>query len=145
MKYKKINNYWVIVLARGEKIVETLIEFCRKEKIKSGYFNAIGAINKVELAHFNPVEQEYLSKHMTGALEIVSLMGNITHVKPFNCSTVQPFNIHSHIAVSDEAMLVYGGHLKEATVSVTCEIILREFNTKINRVLDKEIGLNLIE
>lgn len=133
------------MLARGEKIVASLIEFCHKEKIKSGCFNAIGAINKVEMAHFNPVTKKYHSKHIAGApaspaggLEIVSLMGNITYNK-------KDIVIHSHIAVGDERMRLYGGHLKEATVSVTCEIVMREFNTKLTRSFNKDTGLNLIK
>jgi len=42
-------------------------------------------------------------------------------------------------------MHLFGGHLKEATVSVTCEIIFHEFKTRITRAPDQAAGLNLIE
>ncbi|MEW6026072.1 MAG: PPC domain-containing DNA-binding protein [Planctomycetota bacterium] len=76
------------MLARGEKIIEKLIEVCRKENILSGFFNGIGAVSSVEMAHFNPATKQYGCKQMSGlpaeasgqagALEIVSLTGNIT-------------------------------------------------------------------
>lgn len=135
-----MGNHWIIVLARGEKIITSLIEFCNKKKIKSGAFNAIGAINEVEIAHFSPTTRKYHSKQMAGALEIVSLMGNITRLDKDN-SVV----IHSHISVSAEDLLCYGGHLKEATVAVTCEINITDLKTTILRTNDKEFGLNLIQ
>ena len=45
--------------------------------------------------------------------------------------------------LSDEEIRAFGGHLKEATVSVTAEIILRTVNGKIKREKDIETGLNL--
>ncbi|MFH1231934.1 MAG: PPC domain-containing DNA-binding protein [Planctomycetota bacterium] len=138
MKCHKSNDNWVIVLAKGEKVIEKLTEFCKKENILSGCFNAIGAINQVEMAHFDPVKKHYSYKQMTGALEIVSLMGNITRKDG-------EVVIHSHINVSAEDMLCYGGHLKEAIVAVTCEITLTNLKTKITRAFDNEIGLNLIQ
>jgi predicted DNA-binding protein with PD1-like motif len=77
---------------------------------------------------------------MSGALEIVSLIGNISRLEGKDDIVV-----HSHIAVSAEDMLCYGGHLKEATVSVTCEISLTDYQTKITRGFNKDIGLNLIQ
>ncbi|MFA5794316.1 MAG: PPC domain-containing DNA-binding protein [Candidatus Brocadiia bacterium] len=138
MKYKKINDKWFIILAKGEKVVEKLTEFCNKKDIKAGFFKAIGAINDVEMAHFDPLEKKYSYKKMSGALEIVSLMGNVTRKD-------NQIIIHSHISVSAENMLVYGGHLKEAIVSVTCEIALVDLKTTVVRTLDKDSGLNLVD
>ena len=36
MKFKKINDTYLIRLDRGEKIIETLKYFCTKNKIKCG-------------------------------------------------------------------------------------------------------------
>jgi len=151
------DSSWLIVLNRGEKIVENLAEFCRQENILSGSFNAIGAVNQVEMAHFDPVKKHYSYKMMNGALEIVSLNGNISRLEGKSVPEADPFRrgrpasgggdivVHSHIAVSAEDMLCYGGHLKEATVAVICEIALIDYKTKVIRAFDKEIGLNLIQ
>lgn len=128
----------MLILAKGERIIEQLASFCQKEQILSGCFNAIGAINSVEMAHFDPIKKHYSYKQMSGALEIVSLMGNISRKD-------KEVVIHSHISVSAEDMLCYGGHLKEAVVAVTCEITLTDFKTPINRAFDTNIGLNLIK
>jgi predicted DNA-binding protein with PD1-like motif len=44
MEYKKIDGTWVIVLKKGDKIIEKLSDFVEAENIMSGYFRAIGAV-----------------------------------------------------------------------------------------------------
>ena len=64
----------------------------------------------------------------------MSLYGNITTVegKPF---------IHAHIALGDNTLAVRGGHLREAVVSVTCEVTLTRFRDDIGRKKDETSGL----
>lgn len=140
MKYHKSYDHWLIILAKGEKIIEKLTEVCRNENIQSGFFSAIGAVNQVEMAHFDPAEKKYSYKKMTGALEIISLIGNITRLDKDDSVVV-----HGHISVSDQNMACFGGHLKEATVGVICEIAVTDLKITIRRVHDSETGLNLIQ
>ena len=81
-------------------------------------------------------EKKYSDKTIKKSLEVLSLSGNVTQLgeKEF---------VHAHIVLSDEEIRAFGGHLKEATVSVTAEIILRTVNGKIKREKDIETGLNL--
>jgi len=51
MKLQKIKDTHFIRLEIGEKIIETLKNFCNKNKIKCGYFFGIGALGEAELAH----------------------------------------------------------------------------------------------
>lgn len=158
MKYHKSYDHLLVVLSKGENIIEKLSEVCRNENILSGFFNGIGAVSQVEMAHFDPVKKQYSYKQMSGlpadlpakalaqagasaqvgALEIVSLTGNITRKDG-------EVVIHSHISVSAEDMLCYGGHLKEAVVGPTCEITLTDLKVTILRTPDKDTGLNLIQ
>jgi predicted DNA-binding protein with PD1-like motif len=138
MKYKKTDNTWIIVLAKDEKIIEKIKEFIAKENIKGGHFTGIGAISHVEMAHYNLALKKYHDKALSGALEIVGLIGNVS----FNNN--EPV-VHSHISVGTEDMQVLGGHLKEAVVSATCEIVFTEVKTKLSRKYNEEIGLNLID
>ena len=47
--------------------------------------------------------------------------------------------------VADEAGNVYGGHLTEAVISGTGELVLTEIEGTVDRKFDEEIGLNLFE
>ena len=138
MQYKRVDDgLWVVVLKKGERIIEELRGFIEKENINSGYFNAIGAVSSVKLGHYNLQKGEYTTREFERPMEIVSLMGNVTTAEEERV-------VHGHILVGTEEMFVYGGHLKEATVAATCEIILREFKEKVSRRYDSEIRLNLI-
>ena len=138
MKYHKSYDHLLIVLSKGDKIIEKLSEVCRNENILSGFFTGIGAVSAVEMAHFDSVKKQYNYKQMSGALEIVSLTGNITRKDG-------EVVVHSHISVSAGDMLCYGGHLKEAVVSPTCEIALTDLKITVLRTPDKDTGLNLIQ
>ena len=138
MKYKKIDDAWVIVLARGEKVIEKLTEFAKAENIQSGYFHGLGAISAVELAHYNVETKSYSVKSMEQLLEIINLTGNVARKE-------SEIIIHAHVVAGTDKMEVYGGHLKEAVVAATCEVIFNEFQEPIHRKYDGDIGLNLME
>ena len=53
------------------------------------------------------------------------------------------FYCHLHMSAGDENGHVFGGHLNEATVSATCEMVIEIIDGKVDRYFDEEIGLNL--
>ena len=134
MKYFVLGPTYVVRLDAGEKIVETLKALCERDAIGGGFFNGLGAVSEAEIGHFDPVAKDYTWVKLSGPREIVSLYGNITTVdgKPF---------IHAHIALGDNTLAVRGGHLKDAVVSVTCEVTLTRFRDDIGRKKDEATGL----
>ena len=134
MKYFVLGSSYVVRLDAGEKIVETLKALCERDAIGGGFFNGLGAVGEAEIGHFDPAANDYTWIKLSGPYEIVSLYGNITTFdgKPF---------IHAHIALGDNTFAVRGGHLKEAVVSVTCEITLTRFRDDIGRKKDAASGL----
>jgi predicted DNA-binding protein with PD1-like motif len=124
-------------LDRGDKIIESILAFCKAENITGGWFFGLGATDDATLASYDLDNKKYIEKDFKGKFEITSLTGNIAKL---DNETV----LHTHINIADEEFRVYGGHLKEATVSITCEIVL-EPNATINREFDANTGLNLIK
>ena len=47
------------------------------------------------------------------------------------------------MSAGDSKGAVFGGHLNSATVSATCEMVIRVLDGTVERRLDPEIGLNL--
>lgn len=133
MKYFVLGPTYVVRLDAGEKIVETLKALCERDAIGGGFFTGLGAVGEAEIGHFDPAAKDYTWVKLSGPREIVSLYGNITTVdgKPF---------IHAHIALGDNTFAVRGGHLKEAVVSVTCEVTLTRFRDDIGRKKDDATG-----
>lgn len=134
MRYFVLGSQYVVRLDAGERIVETLRSLCERDAIGGGYFHGLGAVGEAEIGHFDPGANDYGWIRLSGPYEIVSLYGNITTVdgKPF---------LHAHIALGDNTFDVKGGHLKEAVVSVTCEVTLVRFRDEIGRTRDEATGL----
>lgn len=57
------------------------------------------------------------------------------------------FNHYSHIhfSASDDKGMCVGGHLNEAIISATCEIIIHIIHGSVNRKLDTLTSLSLFE
>lgn len=137
MKYFVLGSTYVVRLDAGEKIVGTLKALCERDAIRGGFFSGIGAVGEAEIGHFDPGSNDYTWVRLSGPYEIVSLYGNIATFdgKP---------SIHAHIALGDNTFAVRGGHLKEAVVSVTCEVTLTRFRDDIGRKKDSASGLLLL-
>lgn len=138
MEYRKFQDSYVIRLEKGEDVIEKLKEICKKENIKLAEITGIGASNLVEIGVFNVNTKEYNTKKFEGMFEITSLIGNVTRKN-------DEVYLHIHINFGDENGNVRGGHLVKSNISATSEIILRKIDGKVNRKLNDEIGLNLLE
>jgi len=138
VKYTVLGTNYVIRLDAGEKIVATLLSLCERDGIGSGFFNGLGAVGEAEIGHFDPATGDYSWVKLSGSFEIAALYGNISVVDG------NPF-IHAHASLGDETFAVRGGHLREATVSATCEITLTRFNDDIGRKRDEATGLFLLD
>ena len=55
------------------------------------------------------------------------------------------FYSHLHMSAADENAHVYGGHLVDATISATCEMVIRVLDGTVDRYFDEETGLNLFK
>ena len=138
MRTKKFSNKYLVRIDKGEEIVETLKELCGKENIKLGTITGIGATNRVKVGLFDPKEKEYHASELEDNFEITSLYGNITTM---NGETY----LHLHINLCDKNHKCFGGHLNYAYVSATFEGVIELIEGEVNRHLDNEIGLNLLD
>jgi len=139
MESRKTNIGYVVVLSRGENVVETLTDFCAKENISTATFTGIGAVERVKIGYYDLGKREYFFRDEVGIFEVASMQGNVALVdgKPF---------IHAHAALSrcDETCACIGAHIKEAFVAVTLEIFLTLLDTTLSRTMNDDIGLKLL-
>ena len=130
-------NTYVFSLKRGEELIEGIKEFCKEYRIEAAFFQAIGAVNEVELAWYDLGAKQYVATLFQENLEIVSLTGNVSKMD-------NNVVIHIHGVFSNKAMETKGGHVNKAMVSGACEITLWRFKGTINRVVNEDTGLNLM-
>lgn len=138
MYYSKVGNFnrYLIRFERGELINESIAKFCGEQNIKNAQFSAIGSIESPTLAHYKVTTKKYSEKKFEGTFELTSLIGNVAQ---FNNKPL----VHSHVNISDENMDVLGGHLVEAKISATVEVVLENLDSSLHKSFDEEIGLKL--
>ena len=130
---------YILRLERGEAVLSTLTEFCKRKGILSGSFTAIGAVMQSKIGFYDLAAKKYGSFEYPEEREVASMTGNISQVGG------SPF-IHAHATLSDmKSNDPIGGHVFEAKVAVTLEVHLIAFNESVSRASDDEIGLKLLD
>lgn len=132
MKIKKIGSRLMIKLEKGDEIISCVKQACVDEGVKLASLTGIGATGDVKIGSMDPITGIYASRTFTGMLEIASLKGNITMLDG------EPYP-HLHIVIGDEDHKAYAGHLIEARINVTCEIVLDIIDSEITRSFDAEV------
>lgn len=138
MVYQVDGNTIVLVLEQGEDIIEAVTDLAREQNGKFGTVSGIGACDDVELNFYNLETKTYEKKEIKEPLELISLLGNISHIdeKPF---------AHLHATFGTNQYETLSGHLTKAVVSATAEIVITMTNLDINRKHNADIGLNLLD
>jgi len=136
MDYRRFGNTLVVRIDPQEEITEQVRAVAEKEDIRLASVEALGAVNDFTVGVFNTAEKKYHSNRFQGAYEIVSLTGTIS-------TKDGQFYQHLHMSAGDGTGRVFGGHLNQAVVSVTCEMVIRVIDGRVERVMDPEIGLNV--
>ena len=136
MEYRRFNDTIVVRIDRGEEILAKVREVAEREHIALASVEALGATDDFTVGVYKPEERRYFPIRFTGAHEIVSLTGTV------GTKDGAPY-LHLHLAAGNETGSVVGGHLTEARVSVTCEMILRLIDGAVDRQADEAIGVNL--
>lgn len=138
MEYRRFGDTIIARIDKGEEILEQVKKISLNENIKLASVQALGAINQFTVGVFKTTEKEYLSNEFSGNFEIVSLTGTINTMN-------QEFYCHLHMSAGNENGEVFGGHLNQAIVSATCEMVIRMIDGCVERYFDEEIGLNLFQ
>ena len=138
MDYRRFGNTIVARIDKGEEILTKMKEIALKENIKLANINALGAVGDFTVGVFKTSEKKYYSNSFKGDFEIVSLTGTI------NTMDGEYYN-HIHFSAGDDKGHVFGGHLNEAIVSATCEMIINIIDGNVDRYKDEDIGLNLFK
>lgn len=142
MRSKVINDTdgrtHMLVFDEGDAVMELLREFAAEHDLTGSHFTAIGAFSGATLAYFDWNTKEYNRFEIEEQVEVLTLSGNITRAED------KP-KIHAHVVVGKADGTAHGGHLFEAHVRPTLELVLTETPQHLKRRHDPETGLTLIE
>ncbi len=138
---KKIsNNAYLLVLKKGDLVMDKLREFHKEVDYNLCKVEAIGALKNIELGYAHVTENgvNYEYKTFKEDYELLSFNGSISLL---NGNSLP----HVHLSIADETFATYGGHLKEAEVAVTLEIFVTVYEKKVTRSLNNEFKIGIIE
>lgn len=138
MEYRKFGNKIVARIDRGEEVLSKLKEISEKEGIKLASVTALGATGDFTVGLYNVDEQKYYKNNFKGDFEIVSLTGTVNTLNG-------EFYSHLHMSAADKSGAVFGGHLNEAVISATCEMVITLIDGEVDRVKDSVTGLNIFD
>ena len=138
MEYRKYGDTYYVRMDRGDEVVATLLDICKKEGIRSACYSGIGGCSDVEMQVFIPEKKEFETTKVEGMLELVSLMGDVV------CDDEGKLCHHTHAMFAykegDEHKVI-AGHMKSTTVLYTAEIELRPVKGGvISKQFDPETG-----
>ena len=128
---------FALVFDTGDQAMTGLKAFAEEQHLAAGHFTAIGAFKTVTLGYFDWEKKDYIKIPVHEQVEVLSLVGDVT------ISDGKP-NIHAHAVLGKRDGSTCGGHLIEAEVRPTLEVILTESPAHLERRFDKEAGLALI-
>lgn len=120
----------------GDELVDCLRRFAVNQHIKLAMIQGIGTTDDCNVGVFNAKTKKYKTNHLTDDFEIISLTGTID-------TKNGKFYSHYHIGLADAEGHFLGGHLDNARISVTAEIVATLIDGEIDRHLSPQVGVNI--
>ena len=136
MEYRRFENVCVVRLDPGEEILEQVKAVSLRENIQLATVQGLGAVFEITVGVFDTAAKEYHANHFQGSYEIVSLTGTISTMNG-------EYYCHLHLSAGDAQGHVVGGHLNEARISATAELVITILPGTVDRAFSPEVGLNL--
>src|SRR5439155_3543419 len=129
---------YAVIFDTGEEVASGLRRFALDNQLGAARFTAIGAFSRVTLGYFDWQPKNYQKIPVDEQVEVLSLIGDVA------LDGTQP-KIHAHVVVGKRDGSAHGGHLLEAYVRPTLEVILVESPNYLARSFDPVSGLALID
>jgi predicted DNA-binding protein with PD1-like motif len=129
---------FALVFDTGDEVVAGLTEFAEHNGLNAASLTAIGAFSEATLGYFDIEKKEYEKIPVEEQVEVLSLVGTVA---PKEDGEPQ---VHAHVVLGRSDGTTRGGHLLEARVRPTLEVIVVESPEHLRRETDEETGLPLL-
>ena len=130
--FKKIHVFRV---KPEQELLTEITSYCREHHVTSGIvLGIIGSVKNAKLNFLVELPGKYQSVDYNGPLEIVCAQGSVA------LKDETPI-IHIHIQLASQNTCA-GGHLAQAIVFSTAEVVIGELDHQLHRQIDDYTGLN---
>jgi predicted DNA-binding protein with PD1-like motif len=128
---------YAVIFYQGDEAFSGLLAFAEQYHVTSAHFTAIGAVSGATLAWFDPQRKMYKKIPIVGQHEVIGMSGDIAlyQGKPV---------VHTHMVVGSPDGTTQGGHVLDAYVSPTLEVMVTVDPRAMQKRFDPETDLTLI-
>ncbi len=134
---EKGQKTFVLVFDKGDEVVSGITSFAKENGLDAASLTAIGAFSGATLGYFDAEKKEYEEILVQEQVEVLSLVGDIAACRG------EP-QLHPHVVLGRRDGTTCGGHLLEAHVHPTLEVVVTESPGHLKKTTDEETGLALI-
>jgi uncharacterized protein len=129
---------YAVIFYQGDEALSGLHEFADKYDVTSAHFTAIGALNRAMLGWFDPQRKMYKKIPVNGQHEVIAMSGDIAlyEGKPL---------VHTHMVVGSPDGTTRAGHVLDAYVSPTLEVMVTVDPVAMKKRFDPATDLTLID
>jgi uncharacterized protein len=129
---------YAVIFYQGDEAFSGLAEFAEKYHVTSAHFTAIGAVSGATVAWFDPQRKMYKKIPIVGQHEVIGMSGDIAlyQGKPV---------VHTHMVVGGPDGTTQAGHVLDAYVSPTLEVMVTVDPKAMQKRFDPETDLTLID
>jgi uncharacterized protein len=124
---------YAAIFYQGDEAFSGLLEFAEKYHVTSAHFTAIGALSGATLGWFDPQRKMYKKIPINGQNEVIGMSGDIAlyQGKPV---------VHTHMVVGTSDGTTRAGHVLDAYVSPTLEVMVTVDPVAMQRRFDSGNG-----
>jgi predicted DNA-binding protein with PD1-like motif len=130
---------FALIMESGDELTGCLRQFATRERISAAQFTGLGALRAATLNYFDWESRKYQPTPIQEQVEVASLIGDVA-LSPDGVSA-----LHAHVVHGRRDGTALAGHLSEAYVRPTVEIVLTESPAHLQKAHDAESGLALIK
>jgi uncharacterized protein len=142
MKYKVIEDAdvvtYVVVCDPGDDAVAALQRFARAERLEAAQVTAVGGFDRATVGWFDRNTRQFRHIPVDEPTEVLSLIGDVAQDQDGPA-----MNLHVVLGLSDGT--TRGGHLIAGQVFPTLEVIVTEAPAELRKVMNRDIGVALID
>ena len=135
MQIKALDKHYLIRLEPGDEVIESLKRFAGEHQVGFAELYAIGAFRRVTLGYFDITANVYRHQTVEEQVEVLNLSGNISRGEDGESI------VHLHVTVGRSDYHTLGGHLVEAIVNPTLEVVVTVVPATVHRRRDPATGL----
>ena len=135
---REVPRRFVLVFETGDDVMGELQRFVEEQNVMAAFFHGLGGFQHATVGFYNLANKQYEPIEIDQQAELLSLNGNVAIYdgKP---------KLHIHVSLGRRDGSAIGGHLLQATVRPTLEIVLDELAGNLHRTDRPEIGIPLID